>query len=197
MVKSFRSLQIVVAFLATIPLLNPIWLRPVFADDQTTVLPTAPRSATRSSDVRPIDVALETGNTLSGRVVTSHDQPIANVELVVTQGRHEISRVVTSTVGDFQVQLPRGGVYLLTTARSTLLVRTWTEAAAPPAAIRSVVMVERFVIRGQDEDCEPRRGHGKGLMLLAITAALAAAIVIPLVILDRHEDLEKETPATP
>ncbi|MCX7421578.1 MAG: hypothetical protein NT013_18810 [Planctomycetia bacterium] len=195
--ESFRSLQIVVAFLATTPLLNPIWLRPVFGDDQTAVLPAAYRTATRSPDIRPIDVALETGNTLSGRVVTSLDQPITSAELVVTQGRLEISRVVTSAVGDFQVQLPRGGVYLLTTARSTLLVRTWTEAAAPPAAIHMVVMVERFVVRGQDEDCEPTRGHGKGLMLLAITAALAAAIVIPLVILDRHVDLEKETPATP
>ena len=58
-------------------------------------------------------------------------------------------------------------------------------------------MIERVAVRGQDEECEPKRGYGKGLLLLGITAALAAAIVIPLVILDRHEDLEKETPKSP
>ena len=197
MVTPFRSLQIVVAFIATIPLFSPTWTRTALAGDQSVSLPSVPRNLARPTEVRPVDVVLGAGSVLSGRIVTSLDQPIVGAELVVTQGRQEIARVVTTGAGDFQVQLPRGGVYLLSAPRSTLVVRTWTEAAAPPAAIQSVVMVERFVVRGQDEDCEPKRDHSKGLMLLAITAALAAAIVIPLLILDREDELDKETPTSP
>lgn len=197
MVTPFRTLQIAVAFVATIPLLSPHWTRSAFAEDQPASIRTTPSTAARLPDMRPFDVVLGAGNILSGRVVTSLNQPVVDAGIIVTHHRQEIARVVTNASGDFQAQLPCGGVCLITTPRSSLVVRTWTEAAAPPTAIRSVEMIERFTLRGQNEDCEPKRGHGKGLLLLGIAAALAAAIVIPLVILDRHEDLENETPKSP
>lgn len=197
MVTPFRSLQIAVAFVATIPLLSPHWTRSAFAEDQPVNIRTTPSTAARLPDMRPLDVVLGAGNILSGRVVTSLNQPVVDVGIIVTHHRQEIARVVTNDSGDFQAQLPCGGVYLITTPGSSLVVRTWTETAAPPTAVRSVDMIERVAVRGQDEECEPKRGYGKGLLLLGITAALAAAIVIPLVILDRHEDLEKETPKSP
>jgi hypothetical protein len=54
-----------------------------------------------------------------------------------------------------------------------------------------------LVIRGQDENYEPKRGYGKGLMLLGITAALAAAIAVPLATIDWHDDHEKHKVTSP
>ncbi len=195
--KPFRSLQTVVAFVATLPLLCPTWVHRAVADDLPPAASVSPRDSVRPQDVRPVDVVLDIGNHISGRVVTSLNQPIVDVELIVTQGRQEVARVFTNEFGVFQVRLPRGGVYVFATARSMSVVRTWTATAAPPTAVETITLIERLVIRGQDENCEPKRGHGKGLMLLAITAALAAAIAIPLATIDFHEDHEKHKATSP
>ena len=196
--KPFRSLQIVVAVIATFPMLSPAWTHSAFADDLPAA--TAPRDSVRQNplpELRPVDVILEAGNLLTGKVITSLNVPIADTELIVTQGRQEVARVFTNEIGEFQVRLPKGGIYLLSTNRTDSIVRTWTATAAPPTAITSVTLVERLVVRGQEADCPPKRRHGKGLMLLGITAALAAAIAIPIVLLDRHEDLEKNKTTSP
>ena len=203
--KPFRTLQVVVAFIATFPLLNPAWTHPVLASDLLPVGSVAPREATRPLEARPIDVVLEGGNLLVGRVTTSLNSPITDSELVITQGRQEIARVLTSHSGGFQVRLPKNGVYLLTTARSVSVIRTWTAAAAPPTAVTSVTLVERLVIRGQEADCgcastaeckcEPKRTRGKGLVLTAICCSLACAIAIPLIlILDDDDDEDPTSP---
>ena len=190
----FRPLQIVVALFATLPMLCPAWTNLATANDFPPNNSSTPRDSVRpdpSTDSRPVDVVLGTGNLLPGRVVTSLDEPITDTELIVTQARQEVARVITNENGEFQVRLPRGGVYLLSTTRSVSVVRAWTTTAAPPTALTSVTLVERLVVRGQDEDSPPKRRHGKGLLLLGITAALAAAIALPLAVIDYKDDHEK------
>lgn len=204
--KPFRTLQIVVAFIAAFPLLNPVWMHPVLANDLLPVGSPVPRELVHPEESRPVDVVLEAGNLLTGRVVTSLEVPLANSELVITQGRQEIARVLTSQRGGFQVRLPKGGVYMLSTARSVSVIRTWTAVAAPPTALNSVTLVERLVIRGQEQDCgcanpaeckcEPKRTRGKAVMLTAICGALACAIAIPLILIISDDD-DDETPTSP
>ncbi len=189
----FRSVRNFVALLATVPLLFPLNPHASFGDESRIVSPRGASRAVAADEVRPADVVLESGNVLRGRVLDHQGTPVSNAQLTVVRGREEIGRVITSNTGEFQISVPRGGVYLLTAEHSVLLVRAWTESAAPPAALAQVTLIKRPVIaRGQNEDDSSEGGgYGKGLMLLAISGALAAAIVLPILLIEELEEDDK------
>lgn len=185
----FRSFQRLAAFVAAVPMIIPFQPQAASADDRSLPVETPSKRAPLAGELRPVDVALGSANLLRGRMLNAQGQPQTNSQVVVFQSRTEVLRVTTSDVGEFHVQLPRAGVYLLRSERSVLLVRAWTVDAAPPNAVATVTLSDRSNVRGQNEECPPEeRSHGNGLMLVAIAGALTAAIVIPILLIDKLDD---------
>ena len=165
------SLQKVAALLAAIPLICPGWIQPVSAQEPVPVGWVTSNGATES---RVLDIALSE-NVLAGEVVDAVGTPQAETDVVVSQGRDEIARGTTNTSGKFLIEVPRGGVYLVTGGGCVKVVRTWTSTAAPPAARDHVTLSPPAVIRGQDPS-----GGGNALARLLLLGGIAAAIAIPI-----------------
>ena len=170
--NSSPTLQKVAALLAAIPLICPGWMQSVSADEPVPV-----RLATSSGamESRLVDVLLLSGNVLAGEVVDAVGTPQVEAEVIVSQGRDEIARATTNQSGKFQIEVPRGGVYLVTAGRCVKVVRTWTPTAAPPAARDHVTLSPLAVIRGQNPS-----GGADSLSRLLFLGSIAAAIAIPI-----------------
>lgn len=161
------------ALVATIPLIIPDAMQTASAKEP------APRhlmSKTQAAEPKPTDIVLHPGNIIAGEVFAADGKPLAATEVIVQIGRHEVARVSTNQFGEFAVEVPRGGVYLLTSNGGTILVRAWTATAAPPSSLDKITIApQTTVIRAQSEG-----GGFDPLLGLLLAGGIAAAIAIPV-----------------
>lgn len=74
------------------------------------------------------------------------------------------------------MHVAKGGVYILSDGERSVMVRAWTNAAAPPSANTGILMVsDQNVTRG---------ALGDNLELGVLSLGVAAAIAIPLALAD-------------
>ena len=161
------------AFAALIPLITPGITQSASAKELV-----RPRLVTRAQAIepKPIDVVLQPGNIVAGEVLSADGTPLVEGEVVVHLGRHEVTRVTTNQLGEFAAEVPRGGVYVISSSAGALLVRTWTAAAAPPNSLyRVAITPQSTVIRAQNSD-----GGFNPLLGLLLAGGIAAAIAIPI-----------------
>ena len=179
---SRRPLQKLAALLAMIPLTSPGGMPPVSAKEPVSARSLA-TSAT-ASEPRPVDVVLLPGNILAGEVLDADGVPQPDAKVVVSLGRYEIARGTTNQAGEFVIEVPRGGVYLVASGRSVTVVRAWTATAAPPAAqYRVTLSSHSTVVRGQSP-----AGRMDPLLGLLLVGAVAAAIAIPIALNNNGRD---------
>ncbi|MCX7421579.1 MAG: hypothetical protein NT013_18815 [Planctomycetia bacterium] len=161
------------ALVATIPLIAPGAMPSASAKD-----PARPRlmSKTQVVEPKPTDIVLHPGNIIAGEVFTADGKPLAETEVIVQIGRHEVARVSTNRLGEFAVEVPRGGVYVVASNGGTLLVRAWTATAAPPTSLEKITIApQTTVIRAQNQG-----GGFDPLLGLLLAGGIAAAIAIPI-----------------
>ena len=195
--KTKFTLKMAAAWIACLGLLSP-----------AAVFGQAPQSSpTKIAKVR--DIALSQGNVLTGQVVDSLGNRLANLPVTV-QRNGQAMQLVTDAAGRFRATGLPGGVYTVSAAGNRSVCRVWSNQTAPPVASKGLLLVGNdAVVRGQcNNGCGPATGCGPGysscdpcvagqgyggagqglLGLLAnpwfVTASVAAAVAIPLAIDD-------------
>lgn len=170
------------ALVASIPLIIPSSMQPVSAKE-----PVRARLASKSqsSELKPLDVVLLPGNVISGEVLAADGTRQADAEVVVSVGRYEVTRVSTNQAGEFSVEVPRGGAYVIASGRNASVVRAWTAKGAPPHAQHRVTLApQTTIVRAQG----PVGGGINPLLGGLLLAGIAAAIAIPIVLNNRDDD---------
>ncbi|QEG36168.1 hypothetical protein Pr1d_34770 [Bythopirellula goksoeyrii] len=154
--------------------------------------------------LRTLDISLQTGGVLSGKVVTAAGNVQPGLPVVVRAGGEELATTKTDPSGNFQVAGLKGGVVEVAAAGTQGNCRLWAPGTAPPAAQPGLLVVSQDqVVRGQN--CGSRVGCGTGVfggqgggvlgfMLdhpLVTAGVIGTAIAIPLALDDN------DSPATP
>src|SRR5262245_36723131 len=96
--------------------------------------------AVKTVEASAADVSLSNG-ALVGRVVDHTGAALASKEVVVRQGKNEVSKVKTDSNGTFAVSNLKGGLYEVTAGTSTGTFRVWSESAAPSSAGEQALIV--------------------------------------------------------
>ena len=139
-----------VAFIALAPLSIPGPMQSAIAKE-----PVRSRlvTKTQANEPKPIDVVLQPGNIIAGEALSAD-----------------------GVLGEFAAEVPRGGVYVVSSSAGALLVRTWTATAAPPNSLyRVAITPQTTVIRAQNSD-----GGFNPLLGLLLAGGIAAAIAVPI-----------------
>lgn len=180
------------ALVALIPCLVPAWSSPAVADEPIFARPIAAKAVPL---LRTQDVVLHPGNVLAGKVVDRNGDPIAEARVSVLVGKAEVTRGTTGPTGEFAIELPRSGVYWLSSGDSIAIARTWSPKASPPQATTHLVVAPAAAptrIRGQSPDTPWYAGSGPlGLSTLgatAVAAAVATAIAVPIAVAQNEDD---------
>lgn len=96
------------------------------------------------------DVALTSGGTLNGAVVTSTGQPVANTEIQVLHEGRIVAATKTTEKGQYTVNGLRNGVHTVKAGQVSSTFRFWNENTAPPAAKKGAIITPSAqVVRGQ------------------------------------------------
>lgn len=167
---------------ASIPLVLPGSMQPASAGESVR---SRLVSKMHVAEPKPFDVVLLPGNVISGEVISADGIPQPEVEVVVSVGRHEVSRATTNQAGEFAVKVPRGGAYVIASGTSASVVRAWTATAVPPHALHRVTLApQATIIRAQG----PVGGGVNPLLGLLLVGGIAAAIAIPVALNNRDDD---------
>lgn len=97
----------------------------------------------RSARIHVLDVELTEDRGLTGNVVGVGKSVTQLTEVTLRRGRHVYLRAKTDSRGRFRLTPVRGGVFELTTAGVSQIVRVWSFGTGPKNARRKVVLVEQ------------------------------------------------------
>lgn len=128
-----------------------------------------------------VDVALADG-ILRGQLVDGQGTPRSQVVVTVSSADRVLQRTATNEDGLFAVRLDRGGIYVISAGDSSVVIRAWFQAAAPPSAKDSLLLVSaRNIERGNLGDrrilVDPRLRVGLAVAAIGgIAAAVAVAV---------------------
>jgi len=140
-------------------------------------LSAADQSAKRAQKSQIPDVSLA-GGVFSGRVVDHSGTPMEGAEVVIKQGKDEVSRTVTDKNGLFAAKNLKGGVYQVSSGNTDGVYRLWTEKTAPPAAKgQALLVMGENGARGQFGAVDPT--------IVLLTAGVIATVVLSAITLDK------------
>lgn len=149
-----------------------------------------PGQPRRHKPVTISDVELDAGGFIRGLVVNAQGVPIRNAEVLLWKANNQMARGASDGVGRFRLGPVSGGTYAIRSSGQTSWVRAWRGGTAPPATGDTVlVVVGDDLVRGQMplEDFFTSDAF-------VITALVAAAIAVPIVI---HNRSRHKSPASP
>lgn len=125
---------------------------------------TAPAAATPAV----VDIALEDGGVLNGRLVDLQGANVANMPVSVKVQNREVATTKTGEDGRFSVKDLKGGVYQVSAGQGEGAYRLWSNGAAPPSAQKGAIVYTQGGVK----------------MLLAnpivIAGVVATAIAVPV-----------------
>ncbi|MGE0759153.1 MAG: hypothetical protein AB7F89_26770 [Pirellulaceae bacterium] len=140
--KLVRITQNLCAAVATVGLLLP----------HTMAVGSEIRGAAPAQTAAPriVDVSLAEGGVLQGQVLNVSGTAQAGSEVKILRGQEVVARTTTDQQGAFSVSGIKGGVYLVSTAGSTGVVRAWAPRTAPPSAVQGILLVpDNEAVRAQ------------------------------------------------
>jgi len=122
-----------------------------------------------------VDVALTQENLLRGQVVNREGAPKAGSKVTLASSGRIVAQAVTDDQGVFALKVAKGGVFVLSDDEGSVMVRAWTNAAAPPSTKSGILMVsDREVARG----ALGSGGLGSLIGLAAIAGVVTAVVVV-------------------
>lgn len=139
------------------------------------------------TEAKVLDLALKDRGTLQGRVVDHAGNPAQRAEVIIRQGEQVVAKTVTDQHGRFSASGLRGGVYEVSSGKTSGLYRVWHESAAPPAA-----MEQALLVLGQNGERGQFGAMGGGMLLL--TTAVVAGLVVSIISLDRINEVDDKIP---
>lgn len=155
----------------------------LFAADQKPAVKSAPQ-------VHLPDISLAAGGVFAGRVVDHSGTPLEGAEVVIKQGKTEVTRTVTDKNGLFTAKNMKGGVYQVSSGNTDGVFRVWTEKTAPPVAKgHALLVMGENGARGQFGAVDPT--------VLLLTAGVIASVIISAITLDKVNNIEDNTSSSP
>jgi hypothetical protein len=124
------------------------------------------------------DIALSGKNTLSGRFIDVHEQPIDGAVVALIRDGRGIARTTTDIDGTFQIDNVPAGVYRLTCGSAAGWVRCWSSEAAPPNAIAESLTFQDGVVRGQAALLVPAFSTSSLIAGAATTGAVVGGVSV-------------------
>ena len=121
------------------------------------------------------DVALQPGAVLRGYVLHAAGQALPNKIVEISRDGQPVQTVHTGVDGQFLAGPLRGGVYRVSAADVSGVVRLWAPNTAPPGAKPQLWIVSGPVSRAQMHPAAVLMGSP-----LVITGLVAAAVAIPV-----------------
>ena len=155
-----------------------------------TVMPTTQVQAASNTlkvvrtDATVLDIGMKQDGVFTGRVVDHTGAPARGAEVVVRQGDKVVTTVKTDDHGTFAVSGLRGGLYDVSSGKTSGQFRVWTESAAPSAAKQT----PRIVL-GEKATRGANGGIGGGELLLL--AGVLTAVIISAITLSQVNDIPK------
>jgi len=136
------------------------------------------------TSVAIIDIALQEGSELHGRVVDREGLPVTKSEVKVLRAGKTVAAVRTDGIGAFKAELARGGVYHVETEDGVAVLRVWQPNTAPPHAVSQVLMINgNKVHRGQRTPTQALFCHP--YIVIAVAAMLVA---VPVILHNNRDD---------
>ena len=116
-----------------------------------------------------LDVALTQDQFLCGQVVNRHGAPKAHAKVILISSTHVVGQSMTDDQGVFSMEVARGGLHMLSDGTTCVMIRVWTNRAAPPSAIKRILIVS-------DEDTVRAQVRNRRAEALILTSAGAVVI---------------------
>jgi carboxypeptidase family protein len=133
-----------------------------------------------------LDIGLTQGGTFAGRVVDHTGAGMEGAEVVIKQGKAEVSRTITDKQGSFVASNLKGGVYTVASGATEGTYRAWSEKTAPPSAKGQALLV-----LGQNG----ARGQGgmfdEGGLVILVGATLIVSTIAAIYAVKAHEDIHE------
>jgi hypothetical protein len=155
-----------------------------------TVMPTTQVQAASNTlkvvrtDATVLDIGMKQDGVFTGRVVDHTGAPARGAEVVVRQGDKVVTTVKTDDQGTFAVSGLRGGLYDVSSGKTSGQFRVWTESAAPSAAKETAL-----IVLGENGTRGSIGGIGGGELLLL--AGVLTAVIISAITLSQVNDIPK------
>ena len=125
-----------------------------------------------------LDIGLTQGGTFTGRVVDQTGAALEGAEVVVKQGKTEVSRTITDKQGTFVATNMKGGVYTVASGATEGTYRVWTEKSAPPSAkSQALLVMGQNGARGQCGGCNGCDSSGSLIGPILLAGAVAAGAI--------------------
>jgi hypothetical protein len=138
--------------------------------------------------VKPIDLALKAGGTVSGRVVNAEGVALDGAAVTVLYQGKEIAKTVSDQDGNFAVQNLRGGNHVVIAGEGAGLYRFWAPETAPPAAKEQAVIVScPETVRGQ---CYPGGFGGLDIITISTLGLGIAGVTLGAIAVSKIKDVE-------
>lgn len=161
---------------AMVTLSLAVWLLPVRPS-----LAGPPKSVVAPTALR--DVALSPAGRLFGQLVTQEGLPLAGQTVSLLQDNRIVAQAFSDNEGRFAIDNVRAGLHQVTAPGVAFSARLWTSDAAPPAAVREMLLVSGPQVE---------RGQRPIVDLLAdpivMGLIIAAAIAIPVIVHNAKKD---------
>lgn len=132
---------------------------------------------------KPIDVELQAGGGLTGRLVDGHGQALPATRVFLHNGANIIAESQSDVSGNFRFDALRGGVYQLTTPGSTGVYRLWANQTAPPGSAGAVVVAGQDVVAGQWSPMKYWLADP-----LVIGGVIAVGAGVPIILANQNKD---------
>ncbi len=136
-----------------------------------------------------LDIGLTQGGTFTGRVVDQTGAALEGAEVVVKQGKTEVTRTITDKQGTFVATNMKGGVYTIASGATEGTYRVWSEQTAPPSAKDQALLV-----LGQNGARGQAGSMDLNTVLLVTTLGVATGALVMATL--AHEDIH-EIPHSP
>ena len=153
------------------------------------------------------DVRFSSDGSFNGRVVDSAGTFAKNAEVVVRQGKKEITRCKADEKGVFSISKLKSGTYQVSSGTTEGYFRVWEEQAAPPAARKYALLVlgqngerGKFGAIGNAFDAiEPDMSALPGLdpTLILLTAGVIGGVVVGAIALEKIDRIDKRVSELP
>lgn len=151
----------------------------------TWVLPTQVRAADAIGSVSPVtrhapqvhDVSLGQGR-LIGQFVDAQGQPRSHQIVILQRVGGNPLQTQTDQQGRFVFEQVSGGLYQIATSDAAMACRCWSDTAAPPSAIREILIVSGDGIERGQRPLADVLFSGPFLIALVIAAAIAIPIAV-------------------
>ena len=105
---------------------------------------------TTASAPQTMDVELQPGGVLAGRIVDAKGTGLSRNNVALRSGNIVVAETASDPAGNFRFDSIRGGIYQVGSGSASAMYRLWANRTAPPGASQGILIVpSQNVVAGQ------------------------------------------------